>query len=51
MVKSFKASQNPQPFLQDLQKPDYKCTGETAPWGRGAGGRPALEKRYQKTSA
>lgn len=37
MVRSLKATQNSQPFLQDVQKPGYKLRGETAPRGKGSG--------------
>lgn len=37
MVRSLQATQILQPFLQDLQGPDYELIGEMVPWGEGEG--------------
>lgn len=35
MGRSLQATQILQPFLQDLQGPDYELIGEMVPWGEG----------------
>lgn len=37
MVRSLQVTQILQPFLQDLQEPDYELIGEMVPWGEGEG--------------